>query len=204
MRFSRNIYCKVGKKPRSVSQYDFTITSYECHIVSNHRPFSCLLNKETKKNPHFRSFVRGAHRQQGKSPPKGTVTRFFPFYDVIMASLEENASNIIYLYVICIATIQYLNLLWCETSYEICTTPGTWSPRCTRCISSKGFPHAPFYCDLSCPTVTEMLPRISHTRDIFPLKQNNALMDSPENPLKQNNTLMDSPENVSKHNGYKR
>ena len=65
-----------------------------------------------------------------------------------------------------------------KESLETCTTPGTWSPGCIHYISSEDFPRAPFCCDPSCRTVTEMLPRISHTRDIFPLKENKALMDS--------------------------
>ena len=45
--------------------------------------------------------------------------------------------------------MQYLNLLWCETSHETCTTPGTWSLGCIHYISSEDFHRAPFCCDPS-------------------------------------------------------
>ena len=62
-----------------------------CDGVSNHRRFTCLLNRLAGADQRIHqssgslAFVRGIHRWPVNYPPKGPVTRkMFPFDDVIM------------------------------------------------------------------------------------------------------------------------
>ena len=55
------------------------MTSHQCHLVSNNRPFDCvkqLMRTHTKTpKPVVMVFVRGIHRWPLNFPPKGSVTQ---------------------------------------------------------------------------------------------------------------------------------
>ena len=54
-----------------------TMTTFERHVISNHRPFDCLFNSRCgptstkQQSPYYWPFVRGIHRWSVNSPHKG-------------------------------------------------------------------------------------------------------------------------------------
>ena len=108
--------------PCVTSPLVITMTSYERHVVLNHRSFDCLFDSvggptsKKHQSPRYWPFERGIHWWWVNSPHKGPVTqKKLPCDDVIMVILNSIISESTWQ-----VQIEFRGKKWKVVVYYIC------------------------------------------------------------------------------------